>query len=777
MRRTLVLAVALLSATAAWAGMPALAATAHGATGAVETQPVVVSGQHATQSAALRPVWQGTITFTGHQHWDDVSDDGTTTGTYDSTERLTFVERYTLPPTGVPNGINGSAVSGTASEDDEISVPGACADPFEETAGVVVINPAASTPSSLAIDPSTGAATLRFPQFHGSDGLTQTVTSGDPCTTATQPAGFEIPSDDKLQTAVATGQLSPGGAALVGSQSLTGRTGWTGTWTWNLTGTCYDADADSAGCADPVAVIAPTAPVDRTASMTLDGSASTPGGNASSISSYQWSVAPGANCPPNLALKNTDHRSADPQWGPFPVLCDLQIGLIVTDDAGDVSAQVTSDVTVNPRTGSDFAHIVVGSTADPNGDSPDLEPLDPNVSFTAQDGAANVGQNFSTCPTRNTQPTLSGLYTSVLCPARTQNGVGTFAENDAYETAAVTSPGSPFDGFGYITGSKVTIPLTGVTNRTLGPNGTPPTGQPSVYDENEAGNAAQYNGFLTAVSEHENNGVSGLPHSGHSSAIQETIDANQKDDVNIYLESQIAPSQDAVTKTAEKALLAAENELATATADSPPTGNHLAYLGTYRVFWWESVADPTRASYPGYWAPYTCVVGGPDSNCTPTTDAELTIDPLGPHHPGQRVHITGGAFSPGESVSVDAHSTPEHLGDATASGDGTISLTVTIPADLAPGTHAITATAATSGLTSATEVTVAAGSASPVGPTNPVSSTGSDTATPPGETTGGDHALADTGSDAVGAVVVACALFIVGVLSRSIARRRSGRQP
>lgn len=58
--------------------------------------------------------------------------------------------------------------------------------------------------------------------------------------------------------------------------------------------------------------------------------------------------------------------------------------------------------------------------------------------------------------------------------------------------------------------------------------------------------------------------------------------------------------------------------------------------------------------------------------------------------PGQPITISGCCFS-GEVV-LDIFSTPQRLGTATANADGVFTATVTIPTDIAPGEHTITAT-------------------------------------------------------------------------------------
>ena len=493
-------------------------------------------------------------------------------------------------------------------------------------------------------------------------------------------------------------------------------------------------------------------------------------------------MTPGSNCPAGTTLTNSSYDSADPKWGPFPVLCDLTVGLVVTDNSGATSAEATDTITVVPRTGKPFEHLVVTSDPDPDGNDPELGHLDPNARFEGQN--TPLGQSLSTCPTRTKILTAIGYSESELCPGRTDNGVGNYFDNSAYSLDTVDSAGSPFDTFAYISNVNVTIPLTGVTNNTLGPTGEVPQNYPQIYAWNEANNARQYNAFLNAVNEHENFGVPGVAKSGHASTVQETIDANPKYDVDTYLEAQIARTSDALKNKAETILDTAEQDLSAATGDSVP-GSYLTAIGTYIIYWWEPISDKSRPTYPGIWEPYSCTVGGPQSGCSPATDEQLRSNPPGPFSPGQKVQLNGGNFSPGENVGLDAHSQTEHLGDTTALSDGSISATVAIPADLAPGDHTITATGATTGIVATLNFTVqplpqdtgdGPGGAGVDSGSGGSGSGSSGVASAPNSSPANQSTpLADTGSEINGTVAPA-AILLIGGLGLVAVRRSRGRR-
>ncbi|WDG18193.1 phosphatase PAP2 family protein [Microbacterium sp. Clip185] len=77
---------------------------------------------------------------------------------------------------------------------------------------------------------------------------------------------------------------------------------------------------------------------------------------------------------------------------------------------------------------------------------------------------------------------------------------------------------------------------------------------------------------------------------------------------------------------------------------------------------------------------------------------------------GGNVTITGAGFQPGETVTIELHSTPVQIGTAVASANGTISATVTVPAGTPAGAHTFVVTGDASGVTASTPITVTAAS-------------------------------------------------------------------
>ena len=75
---------------------------------------------------------------------------------------------------------------------------------------------------------------------------------------------------------------------------------------------------------------------------------------------------------------------------------------------------------------------------------------------------------------------------------------------------------------------------------------------------------------------------------------------------------------------------------------------------------------------------------------TPSVQVDMNM-PSGTDPRGSQVTVSGSGFAPGSSVTVQAHSTPETIGTPTVGSDGSFSGSVTIPTDLAPGTHTVTA--------------------------------------------------------------------------------------
>jgi hypothetical protein len=98
--------------------------------------------------------------------------------------------------------------------------------------------------------------------------------------------------------------------------------------------------------------------------------------------------------------------------------------------------------------------------------------------------------------------------------------------------------------------------------------------------------------------------------------------------------------------------------------------------------------------------------------------------------PGDRITASARGLNPGATYSVTLHSVPVDLGSGSAGGDGTLTLSGTIPDDTPAGAHTITiADAADSGTTLASApLTVEAASASLSAASGSLASTGSDSA-------------------------------------------------
>jgi hypothetical protein len=95
--------------------------------------------------------------------------------------------------------------------------------------------------------------------------------------------------------------------------------------------------------------------------------------------------------------------------------------------------------------------------------------------------------------------------------------------------------------------------------------------------------------------------------------------------------------------------------------------------------------------------------------------------------PGGSLLVTGSNFVPNEGITLTLHSTPVTLATTTASGNGTFSVTVTIPSDTTPGTHTILAAGA-SGDSSSTTIFVTGAISPPATVTSGLAFTGADIA-------------------------------------------------
>jgi 5'-nucleotidase len=158
--------------------------------------------------------------------------------------------------------------------------------------------------------------------------------------------------------------------------------------------------------------------------------------------------------------------------------------------------------------------------------------------------------------------------------------------------------------------------------------------------------------------------------------------------------------------------------------------------------------------------PSTPPTSADESAQTPQTKDGITV-PDKTYHPGDSIVITVGAEHAGEYVSAWLWSTPVNLGGWQLVGaDGKI--TVTLPADIAPGTHRIVVQDAEGTVIGWTEITVAA---APSG-----GGTGNS-----GNASAGGSKLANTGSDLTGGLLGAGLVLLAGAGLILVRKRRTVR--
>jgi LPXTG-motif cell wall-anchored protein len=114
---------------------------------------------------------------------------------------------------------------------------------------------------------------------------------------------------------------------------------------------------------------------------------------------------------------------------------------------------------------------------------------------------------------------------------------------------------------------------------------------------------------------------------------------------------------------------------------------------------------------------------------------------------GQTVDVTVDGATAGESVDVTLHSTPMDLGTVIASGSGIVDFTFTVPTDLPAGAHNLIFTDANGAVLGDLAFTANAAPA-------------------------GGGALAATGTDVRGLLVVGLVLLVGGAVLTVAARRR-----
>jgi 5'-nucleotidase len=157
--------------------------------------------------------------------------------------------------------------------------------------------------------------------------------------------------------------------------------------------------------------------------------------------------------------------------------------------------------------------------------------------------------------------------------------------------------------------------------------------------------------------------------------------------------------------------------------------------------------------------PSTPPTSADESAQTPQTKDGITV-PDKTYHPGDSIVITVGAEHAGEYVSAWLWSTPVNLGGWQLVGaDGKI--TVTLPADIAPGTHRIVVQDAEGTVIGWTEITVAA------------APSGGGTGNSGNASAGGK--LANTGSDLTGGLLGAGLVLLAGAGLILVRKRRTVR--
>jgi hypothetical protein len=178
--------------------------------------------------------------------------------------------------------------------------------------------------------------------------------------------------------------------------------------------------------------------------------------------------------------------------------------------------------------------------------------------------------------------------------------------------------------------------------------------------------------------------------------------------------------------------------------------------GLKPVFWADDTNDGGHALRAGT---IDCtVVSGPGGGQPGSATVSLG---LGTIAAGSALHLSASGFTAGETVEVWLHSTPVKLAAVTASGTGSVNLTVTIPASTTPGAHSLVVNGVTSGVSGSAALTVTAAAAAPPAVTDPAAT---DTA-----------ALAATGSSVTIPLTVALLLALLGVALLMFRMRRPSR--
>ncbi|MBV8161414.1 MAG: hypothetical protein JO265_10870 [Acidimicrobiia bacterium] len=148
-------------------------------------------------------------------------------------------------------------------------------------------------------------------------------------------------------------------------------------------------------------------------------------------------------------------------------------------------------------------------------------------------------------------------------------------------------------------------------------------------------------------------------------------------------------------------------------------------------------------------------------------------NPLAPNAtltPGEQLKLSASGFGPTESVTITVHSTPATLATVNADGTGAVSATVTLPTDLAAGSHTLTLSGAS--VTDTYPFTIAASTTSGVGSTGAGSINSGTPASSAATPATSSAPLAFTGVQIAGLVMGALSLVVLGLPLVAGTRRR-----
>ena len=196
------------------------------------------------------------------------------------------------------------------------------------------------------------------------------------------------------------------------------------------------------------------------------------------------------------------------------------------------------------------------------------------------------------------------------------------------------------------------------------------------FNTSATDNAGPYHAWLAMIHEHEGDGVGQRRDAGHTGRLRDEVAINADADIRKLVEDQVSFTGEADLIARVDALAdRAETILEAAAADPLPV------LGAQLV--WRPVHQGTSTA----WAPYHCTVGG---GVLGGEGCVRLHRPVHAHPLRVRVHrtlrLSGGAFAPGEKVTVRLAGVNRVLATLKATGDGTLRLRVRIPTTR-PGRH------------------------------------------------------------------------------------------